>query len=132
MHIPDQESRGHVSPVRTYLIIGSLLLVLTVITVAAAQVDWGTKIGGGFALNVTIAMIIATIKATLVLMYFMHMKYESKLVWGFGIVYPIIIFGILILLASLDIFKRDVPKGLDSETRLEQQFQAPTEKLARR
>ena len=111
MHIPDQESRGHVSPTKVYYIVGTMLLGLTVITVLASLVHWGEMIGvKGLIVNVIIAMIIATVKATLVLLYFMHMKHESKLIWGFGIIYPIILFGIMIGLMSLDVFNRINPE----------------------
>lgn len=111
MHIPDQESRGHVSPTKTYYVVGSLLLVLTVITVLASLVHWGDMIGvPGLLVNVLIAMVIATFKAALVLMYFMHMKYESKLIWGMGIIYPIILFAIMIGFFSLDVFNRVNPE----------------------
>lgn len=112
MHIPDQESRGHVSPTRVYYIVGSALLALTVITVLASLVHWGKMVGvEGLLVNVIIAMIIATIKASLVLVYFMHMKYESKLIWGMGIIYPLILFGIMIGFMSLDVFKRVDPEA---------------------
>ncbi|MBX7058285.1 MAG: cytochrome C oxidase subunit IV family protein [Leptospirales bacterium] len=110
MHIPDQESRGHISPTGSYFIVGALLLFLTVATVAASYKNWGADIGGGFALNISIAMAIATVKATLVLLYFMHMKYESKLVWGFGIAYPILLFCILLGFQVLDVPLRRNPR----------------------
>lgn len=109
MHIPDQESRGHISPTSSYFVILGILLVLTIATVAASYVNWGAILGGGFALNITIAMIIASVKAYLVLMYFMHMKYEDKLVWGYGIFYPIILFAILLGFQILDEPLRRVP-----------------------
>lgn len=49
-----------------------ILLALTVVTVWVAQVDFGF-------MNVIIAMGIATIKAGLVLAYFMHLKYDDRL-----------------------------------------------------
>lgn len=49
------------------------LLVLTVITVAVTQVDFGST------LNVWVAMIIATVKATLVALYFMHLRYDRPI-----------------------------------------------------
>lgn len=101
MHIPKQESRGHISSVKSYFVIGGLLLLLTVITVAASNYDWGSTL-----VNVIIALVIATIKATLVILYFMHMKYEGKMVWGYGIAYPIVLFAIMISFISLDVFKR--------------------------
>lgn len=110
MHIPDQESRGHILPRKHYLLTGAALLVLTVITVAAASVDWGEMTGLGFAANITVAMVIATVKATLVLMIFMHMKYEGALTWGFGLIYPLVIFAILVGFLVIDVFLRVVPE----------------------
>ena len=62
----------HTVPLTVYTRVLYALLALTVITVAAAQVDFGI-------LNVFIAMGIATAKAALVLLFFMHLKYENKL-----------------------------------------------------
>lgn len=47
-----------------------LLLLLTVLTVAASEVDFG-------AASIWIALIIATTKATLVALYFMHLRYDK-------------------------------------------------------
>lgn len=114
MHIPDQESRGHISPTRSYFVIGSILLVLTGITVWIAQLNIGEWLGGGFTVNIIIAILIATTKAYLVLMYFMHMKYEDRLIWGFGIVYPLIIFTILITFLAQDVFlRKEVKPGMN-------------------
>lgn len=101
MHIPDQESRGHISPTSTYIFAGLTLYVLTIITVAASYFDTGSML-----VNVLIAMAIATLKAFVVLWYFMHMKYEDKIVWLYGIWYPIILFAILIGSMFLDVFNR--------------------------
>ncbi|MCB1138021.1 MAG: cytochrome C oxidase subunit IV family protein [Leptospiraceae bacterium] len=101
MHIPDQESRGHVSPTKTYIFAGLTLYILTIITVAVSYWDSGSML-----VNVLIAMAIATGKAFVVLWYFMHMKYEDKIVWLYGIWYPIILFAILIGSMFLDVFNR--------------------------
>ena len=50
------------------------LLVLTVITVLASTVDWG----GGMT-NVIIAMIIASIKGSLVALFFMHLRWDKPM-----------------------------------------------------
>ena len=63
---------GHVSPISLYITIFMALMVLTVATVGAAFVDLGQ-------FNFLVAMIIAGFKATLVIWYFMHVKYASKL-----------------------------------------------------
>ncbi len=105
MHIPKQESRGHISPTMTYVYVGIALLVLTIITVAVSYIDFGSML-----INIIIALIIATIKALLVLLYFMHLKYENKLIWSFGIYYPLFLFILLLGLVSIDIFLRVLPK----------------------
>ena len=63
---------GHISPKSTYIAIFVALMVLTAITVAVAFVDLGI-------LNFPVAIGIAIIKATLVILFFMHVKYSSKL-----------------------------------------------------
>jgi cytochrome c oxidase subunit 4 len=65
-------SSVHVSPLSTYLSIFTALMVLSAITVGAAFVNLG-------AFNPLVAMAIACIKATLVILYFMHVKYSSRL-----------------------------------------------------
>jgi len=105
MHIPTQESRGHISPTNTYIYVGIALLILTAITVAASYIDFGNM-----AINITIALIIATVKAMLVLLYFMHLKYENKLIWSFGIFYPLVLFIIMIGMIVIDVFLRVIPK----------------------
>ena len=67
---------AHVVPVRTYLVIFGALLVLTAVTVFAAFQDFGV-------LNTPIALTIAVFKATLVILYFMHVRTSSRLTWLF-------------------------------------------------
>ena len=55
------------------------LIVLTIVTVKIAKVDFGSV-----AINITIAMFIASIKGLLVALYFMHLKWEEKLIVFFG------------------------------------------------
>ena len=63
---------GHVSPKSVYYAIFGALMVLTVVTVAAATVNLGR-------LNFPVAIGIAITKATLVILFFMHAKYSSRL-----------------------------------------------------
>lgn len=75
------------------------LIVLTIITVAIAKIDFGSQ-----AINVTIAMVVASIKATLVALYFMHLKWEDKLIVGFAalsIPFIILAMGIMVWDVSL-------------------------------
>jgi cytochrome c oxidase subunit IV len=65
----------HIVPVRIYITIFVVLLVGTALTVAAAFVDFPWR------LNTVVALTIATIKATFVVLYFMHVRYSSRLIW---------------------------------------------------
>jgi len=64
----------HVVPVRIYLLVLTALLVGTAVTVAVAYVDLGP-------LNTVVALGIAITKATLVVLYFMHVRYSPPLTW---------------------------------------------------
>jgi cytochrome c oxidase subunit 4 len=63
---------GHVSPVSVYFTIFMALMLMTGLTVAAAYVNLGI-------FNPAVALAIAIFKATLVILYFMHVKYSSRL-----------------------------------------------------
>jgi cytochrome c oxidase subunit 4 len=63
---------GHISPKGTYYAIFGALMVLTAVTVAVAFVNLGS-------FNFPVAIGIAITKATLVILFFMHAKYSSKL-----------------------------------------------------
>ena len=65
------ESNSHITPFRTLALVLGCLLVLTGVTVAASYVDLGR-------LNVWIALLIASLKGSLVLLFFMHMRFESR------------------------------------------------------
>ncbi len=58
----------------TYRTVFTALIVLTAVTVTVAFIDLG-------ALNNVVALGIACLKATLVLVYFMHLRYSSMLTW---------------------------------------------------
>jgi cytochrome c oxidase subunit IV len=63
---------SHIAPTRNYFVVFGTLMVLTSITVAAAFTNLGS-------LNFPIAIAIAITKATVVVLFFMHVKYSSKL-----------------------------------------------------
>ena len=65
----------HIVPVRIYLMIFLALMAGTALTVWAGFRDFPGP------LNVIIALTIASIKATLVVLYFMHLRYSKRLVW---------------------------------------------------
>ena len=80
-----------VVPLGVYIKVLISLLILTVLTVYVAQFDFG-------AFNSLVAMLIATMKAALVAAFFMHLKYDDRmltvilltgvffliLMWGFS------------------------------------------------
>ena len=60
---------SHVVPMKVLVAVWAALMVLTVVTVAVVKVDLGS-------LNLWIAMGIATLKGSIVVLYFMHMRYD--------------------------------------------------------
>jgi cytochrome c oxidase subunit IV len=67
-----EEYQEHVVPYTVYLAVFGALMVLTILTVVVAFYDLGN-------LNVAVALIVAVIKATLVVLFFMHVKYASQI-----------------------------------------------------
>lgn len=70
---------GHIASTRSYYAIFATLLVLTALTVGAATLDLGR-------FNAVIALSIATCKATLVALFFMHLRYSVRLTWLVAVV----------------------------------------------
>ena len=64
----------HAVPKRTYYAVYLLLLVCTYVTWQTAVFDLG-------ALNTVAALAIAVVKAVLVVLFFMHVKYSARLTW---------------------------------------------------
>jgi len=64
---------AHVVPVGTYIAVFIALMVLTILTVAASRVNLG-------AFNTPVALVIAVAKALLVVLFFMHVKYGSRII----------------------------------------------------
>lgn len=80
------KSHIHILPLKTYLSVGAALLVLTAVTVGVSFIPLG-----GF--NVVVALLIASIKALLVALFFMHLLYDKKIF--------MIIFAVAILFLAL-------------------------------
>lgn len=82
----------HVLPLRVYLGVFLALLLGTALTTYASTVDWGR-------FNDVVALAIAGTKAALVILYFMHVRYSSKLVWVFsvaGFLWLLIFFALIL------------------------------------
>ena len=71
-HEHAHDDHPHVVPLLTYFLVFGALMVGTYLTVWAAGKDFG-------AFNTVVAMGIATTKATLVVLFFMHVKYSNRL-----------------------------------------------------
>ena len=92
-------STQHPHEVRTYAVIYCALMILLVCTVAASYFDFGAF------LNLTLALGIATIKAVLVILFFMHVRHGSKLIWVFAGA-AFLWLGILLVLTFSDYLAR--------------------------
>ena len=70
-HDDHGQGLAHVAEIKVLCATGGTLLFLTLVTVLATKIDFGANI------NLAIAMAIAVIKATLVVLFFMHLKYDK-------------------------------------------------------
>src|SRR4029079_5082930 len=89
---------AHISSIKLYFGIFLALMVGTALTVAAAFVDMGPA-------NNVVAMGIAVVKATLVVLFFMHVKYSSRLtamIVASAVLFIVILFG----MTMMDYFSR--------------------------
>lgn len=75
-HDPHSSHAGHHlhGGPKVYGIVLAILLALTLITIGASKIDFGSA-----SANVVIALIIATVKATIVALWFMHLKYDKPI-----------------------------------------------------
>ena len=69
----DNEHVQHITSYKTLAIVLAILLVLTIVTVGVSYIDLGF-------FNVPLALTIASTKVTLVLLFFMHLKYEGLVI----------------------------------------------------
>ena len=88
----------HIIPPRTYLIVFGILMGLLVATVLGAYAPLGH-------FHLAIALLIAGAKAAVIVLYFMHVRYSSRLTWLFSSA-AILWLAILILLSVNDYISR--------------------------
>lgn len=69
----DGKPMSHILPAKLLVLIWALLLLLTFATVAVSKFDFG-------GLNLWVALVIATGKAALVALFFMHLRYEKPII----------------------------------------------------
>ena len=92
---------GHVSPIKLYIGIFLTLMVLTAVTIMVAYVNLGPW-------NKVVALGIASFKATLVVLYFMHARYSERLT-HVVIASSLVFFAILVFLLLTDYVSRPWP-----------------------
>ncbi|MCS6893652.1 MAG: cytochrome C oxidase subunit IV family protein [Deltaproteobacteria bacterium] len=100
---------GHVVEPKVFLRVLVVLLVLTLFTVLMSPRVSGQVVDFG-DLNVIIALVIAIIKASLVLMYFMHLKFEGIWILVYFIA-PVLLFLTMIAGIFIDNPVRVDPVG---------------------
>lgn len=85
--------------IKKYLIIGALLIVFTVITVWLSYVELPTH-----GLNILVGMIVATFKASLVALIFMHLNHEKSVIYkvlAFTVAFAVVLF-VLFYFSKMD------------------------------
>jgi len=90
----------HITTNKTYIIVWAILMVLTATTVYVSYINFGI-------LNIVIALVVASIKASIVALYFMHLKFEDSITWVFAL-FPLSLLGLLIAMTITDTFTRVV------------------------
>jgi cytochrome c oxidase subunit 4 len=95
----EKTEQTHIIPYQTFILVWVALLILTAITIAVAQFHFG-------ALNVWIALGIATLKSGLVIAFFMHMKDETPL-FKLALLAALAILAIFIGLTFFDVLYRN-------------------------
>lgn len=103
------QAKIHIVSVRAYVIILAALMAFLILTIVLAFFDidaWSRShhLGGGW--NTAIALTIAVIKAMLIALMFMHLKFSPRLTWIFasaGVVW----LGIMLTLTMTDYLTRN-------------------------
>jgi cytochrome c oxidase subunit 4 len=109
------EHKEHIVPVRVYLGVLGMLMLLLVVTCACAFIDVdriARAHGLGTGWNTIIAITIAIVKALLIVLFFMHVRYSSKLTWAFAAA-GFVWLGIMVSLTMTDYLTRNHPPGVN-------------------
>jgi cytochrome c oxidase subunit IV len=96
--VSDETKRGE-STVKSYIAVWAALLVLTAVTVTTASLDLGK-------IAIIVVLAIAAVKSTLVVLYFMHLRHEKRIVIKILIPIAIALLAIFIGLTYSDIMNR--------------------------
>lgn len=94
----EKETHTHIVPYKTYILVLIALLFMTFISIAVTSIDLG-------AFNVSMALVLASIKSILVLLYFMHLKFDKKF-FGIMVASVFLLFACVIVITFLDYLYR--------------------------
>lgn len=92
------DHKEHILPLKVYFAVFGALLVLTAVTVIISKFHFG-------AFNLVVAMAVAALKASLVALYFMHLKYDSKVYMTVFLI-AIAMLAVFIILTMADTLTR--------------------------
>ena len=99
----------HIVSPTIYVVVLLGLMALLVLTVIAASIDLDAHFHRRYV-NLGVALAIAIAKAVLIILFFMHVKYSSRLVWAFASA-AFVWLGIMMTLSLSDYLTRDYPEG---------------------
>ena len=92
------EDKHHIIPLSTYMAVFATLIIMTILTVISAQFDFGS-------FNIILALLIASFKSSLVLLFFMHLYYDNKVNLAL-ILGSVVFLAIFIGLTMIDVTRR--------------------------
>jgi len=92
------EQKNHISSYKSEILVLLSLLILTVLTVTITSVHLGPY-------NTAAAMLIASIKGAIILLYFMHLKFDEK-IYRFMVTLVLAIYAVLIIITFFDYLYR--------------------------
>ena len=90
--------KHHIISLRTYLLVFVSLIIFTFITIVSTYIDLGS-------FNIVLALLIASFKSSLVLLFFMHLYYDNKINLAF-IIGSFLFLAIFIGLTMIDTTRR--------------------------
>ncbi len=88
------EEKQHISSYKSHLLVLLALLVLTAASVAVTSVEMG-------AYNTLVAMLLAGAKATLVLLWFMHLRFDDK-IYAIFTAFVVVLFLLVLIVTFFD------------------------------
>jgi cytochrome c oxidase subunit IV len=90
----NNREKSHIVPYRTYVVILLALLTFTSLSILVTSYDLGP-------LTVSAALLFATLKTTLVLLFFMHLKFDER-IYSVMVSVVLAIFLVIVVITFLD------------------------------